>query len=92
MLLAEEMQFARVALLILKDFHGWEPLDPRTGVHGMLFLPGPVSGTVAAENAYVSGGFGNHDADRQCGTARRCDRILITMSADLSPGGGSVVR
>jgi hypothetical protein len=58
----------------------------------MLFLPGPVSGTVAAENAYASRGFGNHDADRQFGTVHGCDRLLITMSADLAPGGGGVTR
>jgi hypothetical protein len=34
-----------------------------------LFLPGRVSGTVAAEKAYDSRGFGNHDAGRQGGTA-----------------------
>ena len=57
----------------------------------MLFLPSPVSGTVAAESACAFRGFGNHDGDRQCGTARGCDRLLITMSADLAPGAAALL-
>ena len=62
-----------------------------TWVHGMLFLLGQFLARWRPENAYASRGFGNHDADRQCLTARGCDRLLITMSADPAPGATALL-